>query len=254
MKQIVLLLFLILSGCLNGEIEEINGEIKEIADIEIEGTGYQVTDVTLTTSDGITIKGTYYNASEDGGPGVILLHMLSRNRGDWHEFARSLQALDYKVLAIDLRGHGDSDLDWREFMPGDEFRGMMLDVAAAKDFMIEEGTSPSDIVIIGGSVGSNVALNYAAEDKDIKGVVLLSPGLDYRGVATEEAMAAYGERPVLIIASEGDTYSADSSRKLHSLAKGDAEIKIYPADAHGTWILQAQNSGDMIIEWIQEVI
>ena len=247
MKWICLLAVLVFSGCLNGEI-------KEIVDIEIEGTGYQVTDVTLTTSDGITIKGTYYNASEDGEPGVILLHMLSRNRGDWHEFARDLQALDYKVLAIDLRGHGESDLDYRKFSPGDDFKGMVLDAAAAKDFMIEEGTGPKDIVIIGGSIGSNVALNYAAEDKDIKGVVLLSPGLDYRGIRTEEAMVAYGERPVLIVASEEDTYCAETCEKLYSLAKGDAEIKIYPGDAHGTWIIHSQDSSDLVLEWIQEIL
>ncbi len=240
-------LVILLSGCMNGEIEEI------VDNIEIAGKGYQVKDVTLTTSDGITIKGTYYNASEEGGPGVILLHMLSRNRGDWQEFARRLQNLDYRVLAIDLRGHGESDLDWREFMPGEGFTDLVMDVTAAKEYLLEEGTGEKNIVIIGGSIGSNLALNYAAGDKDIKGVVLISPGLDYRGVKTEGAMIAYGERPVFIIASEGDTYSAESSRKLYSLAKGDAKIKIYPADAHGTWILQSLDSEEMILEWVQEV-
>jgi pimeloyl-ACP methyl ester carboxylesterase len=255
MRQLILFLAILLSGCMNGEIEDINGDIKEIIDnIEVKGKGYQVTDVTLTTSDGITINGTYYNTSEEGSPGVILLHMLSRNRNDWQEFARDLQDLDYRVLAIDLRGHGESDLDWKEFMPGEGFTDMLMDVTASKEYLLEEGTGEKDIVIIGGSIGSNLALNYAAGDKDIKGVVLLSPGLDYRGVQTEETMVAYGERPIFIIASEGDTYSADSSRKLYSLAKGDAKIKIYPADAHGTWILQSQNSGEMILEWVQEVL
>jgi pimeloyl-ACP methyl ester carboxylesterase len=241
MRWILILSILIVSGCVNGEM-----------DIEVEDKGYEVIDVALQTSDGITIKGSYYNASEEDAPGVILIHMLSRNRGDWREFARALQASDYAVLAIDLRGHGESDLDWREFMPGDGFKGMVLDVAAAKDYLVEEGVRSSEIVIVGGSIGANVALNYAAEDNDIKGIVLLSPGLDYNGVVTEEAIVTYGERPVLIIASEGDTYSADSSRKLYSLAKGDSKIKIYPADAHGTWILQAQDSSSMIIDWIQE--
>lgn len=243
MKWVVLLSVLLLTGCVNGAM-----------DTEIEGRGYEIVDVAMETSDGIAIKGSYYNASEEDAPGVILLHMLTRNRGDWHEFARELQVAGYGVLAIDLRGHGESGLDYRKFSPGDDFKDMVLDVAAAKEYLIEEGTSADKIAIIGGSIGSNVALNYAAEDKDIKAVVLLSPGLDYRGIRTEEAMTTYGERPVLIVASEGDPYCTETCEKLYSLAKGDAKIKIYPGDAHGTWMTNSQNSSDVILEWLQEIL
>jgi pimeloyl-ACP methyl ester carboxylesterase len=245
MNLILLLMLLISSGYIDiGELEE----------IKVEVNNFEIVDVTLKASDGITIKGTYYNTSNENASGVILLHMLSRNRGDWREFARYLQASDYRVLAIDLRGHGESDLNWRKFSPHAEFNDMVLDVATAKEFLVQKGVKSTDIAIIGGSIGSNVAINYAAEDEDIRGVVLLSPGLDYRGVKTEEAMTAYGERPVFIIASEGDVYSADSSRILHSRAKGDSKLNIYPSDAHGTWIIQSQNSSDMIIEWLKEVL
>lgn len=255
MRQLILFLAILLSGCMNGEIEEINEDIKEIVDnIEIEGKGYEIVDVDLKTSDGITIKGSYYNASEENASGVILLHMLTRNRGDWREFARELQVSGYGVLAIDMRGHGESDLDYREFSPGDDFKDMVLDVAAAKEYLIDEGISADKIAIIGGSIGANVALNYAAQDTDIKAVVLLSPGLNYRGIETEDAMAAYGERPVFLIASEGDPYCANTCEVLYSIAKGEKNLKIYPASAHGTWIIHAQNSSRMIIEWLQEFL
>jgi hypothetical protein len=59
---------------------------------------------------------------------------------------------------------------------------------------------------------------------------------------------------VFIVASEGDTYCAETSQKLYSLAKGERKLKIYPADAHGTWIIESQNAGPMIIDWLQEVL
>lgn len=254
MKWVVLLSVLLLAGCMDEEIARINGSIREIVDLEIEGRGYEIVEVSLEPSDGITIKGSYYNESEENASGIILLHMLTRNRGDWHEFARELQVAGYGVLAIDMRGHGESDLDYRKFSPGADFKNMVLDVAAAKDFLVKEGISSNKIVVIGGSIGSNVALNYAAEDKDIRGAVLLSPGLDYRGIRTEEAMAAYGDRPVLIVASEGDTYCSETSQKLYSLATGEKRLKIYPADAHGTWIIHSQNAGPMIIDWLEEIL
>lgn len=235
----ILLLFAILASCCMGS----GGEV--------ENTGSTTTDVTLTTSDRIIISGTYYRLQEENKPGVILLHMLSKNRNDWEDFALTLQESGHPALAIDLRGHGESDLNWKEFEDSD-FNNMVLDVKAAKDFLVEQGVSETNIIIIGGSIGANVALNYAAGDEDIKGIVLLSPGLDYKGVMTEDAMANYAGRPVLIAASEEDTYSAQSSQKLYSLAGEKSEIKIYPAATHGTEIIMGQNAGPMIMDWIQE--
>lgn len=242
MTRIFFLLVLLLSGCVSSG-----------ADITGESGASSISDVSFKTSDGITIAGTYYMAPGEDAPGIILLHMLSKNRGDWAEFAKTLQAAGYTVLAIDLRGHGDSDLSWKRFSDAD-FNDMVLDVAAAKKFLVEEGVSGDDLAIIGGSIGANVALKYAADDKEINGVVLLSPGLDYKGVKTEEAITAYGKRPVLIVASRDDLYAAESSKKLHSLALGKSELKIYPGGAHGTSIISAQNAGPMILDWLQEVL
>ena len=139
------------------------------------------------------------------------------------------------------------------FSPGADVRAMVLDVAPAKEFLVKEGISSNKISIIGGSIGANVALNYAAGDKDIPAIVLLSPGFDYRGIQTEDAMVAYGGRPVFLIASEGDPYCAQTCEKLYSLAKGEKRLNIYPEYAHGTWIITAQDSSSMIIDWLQVV-
>ncbi|UCD43048.1 MAG: alpha/beta hydrolase, partial [Chloroflexota bacterium] len=92
-------------------------------------------------------------------------------------------------------------------------------------------------------------------EPQIRTVVLLSPGLSYAGVETSDAMVAYGERPVFIVASEEDTYSADSSRKLHELAVGNSRLEIYQGAGHGTNMLENEPGlGAEVIEYLKEFL
>ena len=207
----------------------------------------KIIDADLKTQDNVSIKGTFYKGKNDM-PSVILLHMLDRNKNDWNEFAIALQKSGYNALAIDSRGHGQSGLNWKEFSH-DDFNKMVFDVKAAKEFLVKNGVG-NEVAIIGASIGANAALNYAAQDNSIKTIILLSPGLDYKGIKTEEAISQFNN-PVLIAASEGDSYAADSSRTLNSLSK-NSELKIYPGSAHGTALLKSMGIQNFVISWIQE--
>ena len=205
-----------------------------------------IADVDLKTDDNINIKATFYKGKGDM-PSIILLHMLGRSRSDWNELGIELQKLGYNAVAIDLRGHGQSDLNWRTFSEND-FNKMILDAKSAKDFLAKNNPG-SDFAVIGASIGANVALNFAAEDNSIKLLVLMSPGLDYRGVKTEESIKKFAN-PILIIASEGDSYAADSSRKLISSSK-NSTLKIYSGSLHGTNLLGKTDVDKVIVEWIE---
>jgi hypothetical protein len=54
----------------------------------------------------------------------------------------------------------------------------------------------------------------------VKSLVLLSPGVIYRGVGCLKAVEAYGARPVLFAASKEDRYSAGSCEKLKESSQG----------------------------------
>ncbi|MFH1258021.1 MAG: alpha/beta fold hydrolase, partial [Candidatus Micrarchaeota archaeon] len=140
----------------------------------------------LKTSDGMKIAATYYKSDNDAKEAIILLHMLNRNRNDWNDFARKLQP-NYEVIAVDFRGHGDSGGDLNAFT-AEDFQKFMLDVKAAREFLSNRGKKT--YALIGGSIGANIALNFAVEN-DIGRVVLLSPGLDYRGVETGTSAHKY---------------------------------------------------------------
>ncbi len=238
----------VLSGCIQQEKQEKTDDQKD-------QTKTDSGEISFATEDGFLIYGTYY--PKEGGRQIILLHMLSRDRHTYDNFAKILNE-KYSVLSIDLRGHGQSITSsslrktrWEEFSD-DDFRDMVKDVKGAKDFLISRGVDASNLVIIGASIGANTALSYASEDSDVKAVVLLSPGLDYRGIGTEEPMKNYRGK-VLIMAGERDAESAQGSRKLKEIAGDRAEMKIYSGDEHGTELLFRYGTNDVILGWLERI-
>ena len=204
--------------------------------------------VTLKTEDGIMLKGTFYQGNTNG-KGIILLHMLGRTRRDWDAFASRLQRKEgYSVISIDSRGHGESG---GERNLGADFNKMALDVKAAKQFLADKGIST--VGIAGASIGANTALNYAASDPSVKSIVLMSPGLDYRGVQTEQSSKKYGGN-VLVIASREDSYAADSSQALYGNIPGKKQIKIYQELGHGTVMLSSEEVQSMVFDWLRETV
>jgi len=196
----------------------------------------------LETDDSVNIAYSYYS----GGPrGIILLHMLNRNRNDWNEFARELQTLGFSVISIDLRGHGQSSGNWKSF-GSDEFNAMVFDVKAAKEVLAANGAT--NFGIIGASIGANIALKYS--DPDVSAVVLLSPGLEYRDVDIESDAEQFNT-PVLIVASSEDQYSATSSEKIEKLLPGDKKLIMLNDAGHGTSMFVKPELSQEIINWIQ---
>lgn len=202
--------------------------------------------VTIEASDGLALVGTFYPGSgSPPWPGVILLHMLGGNRGVWEEFAVSLNERGYAAFALDMRGHGSTGgpQDW-DLAP-DDLQRVWAYLSTREDVDAER------TAVVGGSIGANMALITGAGEPTIDTVVLLSVGLDYRGVSTEDAMSQYGTRSALIVASEEDGYAADSSRTLHELAQGEAELVIYEGAGHGTNMFRAESGlGPLIIDWL----
>ena len=231
--------------------------------------------VTFVTEDKVTIAGTLYPALRKKGydpkekiPAVILIHMLRRDRTDWKTFAERLQGSDgFTVLSIDIRGHGESisregatePLSWKT-MTDKSFNDAVLDVKAAVKFLQQYKELATDkVAIVGASIGGNIALNYAVDDKNVKTLILLSPGLEYHGVKTEGAIKKWGKRPAMIVASADDKYSLESSRKL--LGKepnviNETQIKLleYKNAGHGTNMFGKEEPDltEEICKWLKD--
>lgn len=205
----------------------------------------------LETPDGLVLIGTFFTPEnfEPPWPGVILLHMLWGDRSVWDEYALELANNGFAVFALDMRGHGETGGEVNWDLAAQDIQMVWDDLSSRPDI------DSSRMGIIGASIGANMALVSGTNEPDARTVVLLSPGLSYAGVETRDAMIAYGDRPVFIIASQEDTYAADSSRKLHEVAEGEARLEMYQDAGHGTFMLENEPElGGEIIEWLGEYL
>lgn len=211
-------------------------------------------EVALRTEDGVKIAGTYYPAS---GEGVVLLHMLGSDKEAWTPFAQKLQKADYAVLAIDLRGHGDSDLDWQDFSypsgktrkAQNDFLGMLYDVKAAKKYLNEEGKFAT--IVMGASIGANIAALYAETDPRVKQLVLFSPGLNYRGVSLPAGPLFDGR--VLLVGATEDKAVMEALKAYPPRVRGEYKTIVYSGNAHGTELLDTQlDLTGRVMEWMKK--
>lgn len=216
----------------------------------------------LTTSDNIKIAADFYNI-QNPISWCILIHMMPATKESWQEFARELQRKNYASLAIDLRGHGESDggaSGYLNFSDQEHQKGI-LDVEAAVDYLIKERkVAPDKIILIGASIGANLALRYVVNPSaDGKTAVLFSPGLNYKGIKTEPLVKNLkAGQKVFFISAKDDKRSggnnAKMNQKLYDLTPAGVEkqIKIYEAGGHGTDILKSRPElKDKIIEFLK---
>lgn len=236
MKIILLTAFvLILSGCI--------GQTNQSQSVDKSANVAAPQDLTLITTDNVKISATYYSA--EGDKSIILIHMLGQSKSDWANFAPELQKAGYSALAIDLRGHGDSELNWRTFQESD-FNKMMFDLIAAGNYL--KGESKGNISLIGASIGANLAVLYA-NSEDTKTAILLSPGLNYRGVNIESSITKI-PIPTLILVGEKDSYSASSVKTISEVV--DIPIKMYPTNKHGVDLLVEGDVKKQILQWLEK--
>lgn len=227
--SILLLLSIIIAGCSGGQGS--NNSMPPQSNIK---------DIKLATEDQVSLAATYYDANSEKA--VILLHMFGMTRQSWKDFATFMQSKGYNVLAVDLRGHGQSltknnqKISYISFSDQD-FQDMTKDVKAAKEYLVKQGAE--NISIIGASIGANLAIIYATQDKDIEKIVALSPGLNFKGVKPQDP-AKKLTMPVLLVASEDDPYSAMTIRTLDGVMHNQHELKIFKNADHGTKMLSKE--------------
>ncbi len=207
--------------------------------------------VSFLTEDGFELFGSVHLGNKLP---IILLHELGRDRGSWRTFGEELARRNYTVLAIDLRGHGQSvyrdgeRIGWTEL---EDFLAIARDIRAAKGFL-ETTVGMERYALVGASIGGNLALRWAASDPTVAGVAMLSPGLDYRGVTIMDALEFYQGR-LLLMASTEDVTAAESARQVYQKYQGEEEIKLYSNAGHGTDLLKGTDGAEILLAWLEKV-
>lgn len=192
--------------------------------------GLEAKTVKFKTADGVEIVADFYPPkAEKPAPTVILLHMYRSSRAAWKPLIPHLHDAGFAILALDLRGHGESVNPRGERLaqraadrdPG-LFNAMHGDVFAAYEFLSKQPQCDlSRLSLVGASVGCSVALDYARQDRSVDAVVCLSPGEGYLGVDSLSHMAQIAEkggRAVLLMAAPGERKACDALQAIYKEA------------------------------------
>ena len=204
--------------------------------------------VTFPSLDGTSLAGEIYESSTRPAPGVVLVHMLSRNRGDWRDLPDRIREAGITALTIDLRGHGASSGS-----QGD-LKGMVQDVRAAVQWLGTRGNvPPAAIAIVGASMGGSLALLAAEVLPQVRAVGVLSPSSDYRGLRTDLSLIKrLGSRRLWFAASAEDPLAARTMRDMAAEPSGPREQVLSNARAHGTVLLDRDGDvGRALVDWLR---
>ena len=193
-------------------------------------------EVEFQTADGLTLVGELATPLDRAPVATLLtLHPLPTHGGfmDSHvirKAANRLPALvDFAVLRFNTRGtespRGKSE---GVFDGGKDER---LDVEAALEFVASRGLP--NVWLLGWSFGTELALKYGS-DKDIRGVILLSPPLHRTSVEELQAWIGSPKRVVAIVPEFDDYLTPDPARERFSVIPHAEVVAI--AGAKHLWV------------------
>jgi pimeloyl-ACP methyl ester carboxylesterase len=225
-------------------------------------------------SEGVTLRGWVFRGSSPRRGTIVYLHGSADNRQSGLGFARRFVAQGFDVAAYDSRAHGDSGGDACTYGFHEK-----KDLSRALDAL-----GADSVVLFGTSLGGAVALQAAAEEPRVIGVIAQSSFSDLETIVHErapffaraaevrEALAIAEERgafrvaevsprlaatridvPVLLIHGERDREtSASHSRAIFAALAGPRELFIVPRAGHNDTLADAR-TWEKIDAWLAAV-
>lgn len=146
------------------------------------------------------------------GPALVLLHGLGERGASW-DSVRDALAARFTTYAVDLRGHGASDRT-------DVYSHALIeaDVCGLLDAL-----GLSDVVLVGHSLGGNIALRIAAHRPDLVGRLVIEdvipPWPRTREIPSRpERELDFDWEAVPVLMTEASTYDAEAWRELGEIA------------------------------------
>lgn len=240
------------------------------------GTGlgrvYPLVEATFTSVDDVPVSALYGPADlAEPHPVVILLHDISGEKGSWltgTDLFVELLERGYLVVAIDLRGYGETPLpDDRQVPLLLDLETSFLDVHAVLTWLLgHPGADASRVALIGDGSGGNVAYVSMGVFPDlIDTAVSLSPGLWERTslspVVIGEGLDPFGPRSILYMVGTDDVLTGDGvslsypdfSRALAATTAEPTSVLTFPSDAHGVELINgAPGAMDSLLRWLDD--
>jgi len=134
-----------------------------------------VDEVALTTEDGKLYS--WYLEATSGQPTLVYLHGNGGSVATRADHFRMFGALGYGVFMLGYPGYGGSDGSPSE-------RGFVDAAHRAYDFLRSRGLQSQELVLLGESLGSSVAIQVAAS-REVRALILMAPMTSARDLAQE---------------------------------------------------------------------
>ena len=217
-------------------------------------------EVELRTEDGFRLTAWWMPNGKPARAPVVILHGLGASKAHMIDYILFAQEQGNPTLAIDFRGHGESD-------PSLTSIGFYesRDAIAAMQFVREKGAG--DPVLWGTSMGAVSALLAAARDGSAAGIIADAPFDTYRNTVLHHAKLFYGlsefplitlampmiesrarfrvaevdclraaeqiQAPMLLLAGEEDVRMPPAMvRSIYERAAGPKEFWVIPGEGH----------------------
>jgi pimeloyl-ACP methyl ester carboxylesterase len=137
------------------------------------------------TADGLRLRA--WTRTGDGArPAVVIVHGVGDSLESFVDHAWFFARRGQAVVLLDTRGHGGSE--GRVVTLGARERE---DVRAAMDDLRRSGQARAGLVLVGHSMGAVAVLRAAADQADVRAVIVEAPYDTYRGTIAHHARLLY---------------------------------------------------------------
>jgi alpha-beta hydrolase superfamily lysophospholipase len=224
----------------------------------IEGAGtsrVREREVEFNAPDGLKLKGSYYHQPEATAL-IVLLHANESDRTEWDDHVSAFSDQSWDVLALDIRGHGESNE--YHIAGGHSFRANPLalrpddavtDLGVVLARLQDEYHAPVlPVAVVGAGVGANVAwLSTGVHEQVMTAVALSASDTRPDGPLSGEAFPDASPHDVLFVAG---TDAFGEAEGLSQATEGGSTLQA--ADGTGAALLAQPDVLEAVLGWLKE--
>ena len=185
-------------------------------------------------------------------PAVLLLHGYGEDRTVWRNFTGQLLSRGWAVMALDLRGHGESKTkNQRPIQPSQEWRTSShefpVDLDPALDWLkARPRIDTQKIVVIGADVGANLALIASGRFPEVRTVVAIKPSLAESFAMAGSALDFQPRSALIIVADEAE------GNRIRNAVKPPSRVLVSSVAGGTAQSVANKQVSDAVFQWLKE--
>lgn len=226
------------------------------------GSKVEAEKIQLVTEDKLQLAADYWAPSDTSqrAPAAILLHDAGGDRSQVALFAERLNALGLAVLAVDLRGHGESSTEAVSWSAMDTTQRQRLWAYAPRDLeaaaawlRTRREVHTANLTLVGLRGSCALAANRAASDTSVRAVVLIDPTSEQYGFDLKKEVAGLAGLETKVVTPRDNQEQAELIRASAVAANdGLAFVEIDLCRSRGDDLLHDRRVASDVAKWVQE--